>query len=294
VTPLDDSAFPLLFQSADKSSLAGQRKYLRRMRFELTALVVAAAFGAFAWKTGNVDVAGIVAAVAFAAALVAEIMLVKERPDRSWYTGRAIAESAKTLAWRYMMGASPFGVAELSPAQADIDVLERFADLTREASSIKLSIPDSGETEQITDAMRAKRALPLADRRAIYLEQRIKDQVNWYARKATWNDKRASFWSFVLSAGTLIGFVCGVLKATGIVNVDLLGVVAAIVAAIAAWTQTKQHQNLASAYSVAAQELSIIAGRAKHITEEEDWARFVADAEEAVSREHTMWTASHN
>jgi hypothetical protein len=37
---------------------------------------------------------------------------------------------------------------------------------------------------------------------------------------------------------------------------------------------------------------TIIRDRSEHVTEQE-WATFVSDAEDAVSREHTLWLARH-
>lgn len=36
----------------------------------------------------------------FIAALLVELWLWPVRPDKAWYDGRAVAESAKTLAWK--------------------------------------------------------------------------------------------------------------------------------------------------------------------------------------------------
>ena len=49
---------------------------------------------------------------------------------------------------------------------------------------------------------------------------------------------------------------------------------------------------LATAYAVAHHELGLIASRIDEIAAEADWARFVDESEEAISREHTLWRAS--
>jgi SMODS and SLOG-associating 2TM effector domain 1 len=43
---------------------------------------------------------------------------------------------------------------------------------------------------------------------------------------------------------------------------------------------------------VASQELSAISGQVDWSASERDWAHFVDQAEEAISREHTLWRAS--
>ena len=72
---------------------------------------------------------------------------------------------------------------------------------------------------------------------------------------------------------------------------DFAGIIAAMVASGAAWLALKQYSQLTSAYRVAAGELAIQADVLNTVNEAE-WPQAVADAEEAISREHTMWLAS--
>jgi hypothetical protein len=78
----------------------------------------------------------------------------------------------------------------------------------------------------------------------------------------------------------------------GAVRADLLGIVAAAIAVVAAWMQTKQHETLGRAYSVTAQELAAVRTDWEADRNEDEWAAFVDEAEEAISREHTLWRAS--
>src|SRR5690606_15189811 len=43
------------------------------------------------------------------------IFIGYQKPDRIWYNARAVAESVKTLTWRYMMRAEPFQATEETP-----------------------------------------------------------------------------------------------------------------------------------------------------------------------------------
>lgn len=284
--------FPALYRAADSNSLNGQRRYLRTTRLQLGSLVAAALFGIFGWRVGRTDLAAVLAAVAFASAMVSEVYLLKERPDRQWYTGRAVAESTKTLTWRYMVGGAPLRVDASDSTSADALLLERFAQIEADVRGLWL-IPDGGTPEQITPVMARVRELPLDERRVFYLEHRIKDQLDWYGRKARWNARVAVRWSVTLAVLELLGLAAGIARAAGMVDVDLMGFAAALAAAGTAWVQAKQHQNLATAYAVTGHELSAIAVRVPPAPSEESWAGFVADAEEAISREHTLWRASH-
>jgi hypothetical protein len=281
--------FGSLYQSADESSLIGQRRFLLATRIRLGGVVAAAVGGAFAAEAGPVDIFGLIALVAFLAALAAEVYVVTEHPDRVWYEGRAAAESTKSLAWRYMVGGEPFPVAQATAA-VDTLYLERMYDVLHDLASLDL-IAAAG-AQHITNEMRRVRALPLDDRQALYRTDRLEDQQRWYADKSKWNGKRSFAWSVTAIALEFAGVVGAALKAFNLTHFDLLGVLAATAGAVTAWSQAKQHQTLHRAYFVASQELAAILSQITAPITEESWTQFMQKAEEAISREHTLWRAS--
>ena len=281
--------FPALFRSADRESQRAQRSYLSSLRVRLGSLVVAAFGGALTLTTaGGFQVGGGLAFLAFACALGAELFLATTSPLTTWYEGRAAAESAKTLAWRYMVRAEPFEVD-------DVDVDKQFHaqtySLLQDLRSISLGTEEPA-AQQITDKMRHVRALDFNERRQVYLADRIADQQRWYSEKARWNDRRARGWVLVSIVLEIAGLIGGALKAFGWINFDLLGFLAAAAGGVLAWIEAKQHRNLATAYGIASQELASLASELPTLNGEERWAAFVAQAEEAISREHTLWRAS--
>src|SRR5688572_30689755 len=101
--------FPEAYVSTDAASLEGQRHFIRSTRIQLLLLVVASSAGVFSWSVmGSWDAAALLAGLAFTAAAVLRIRLIRERPHRVWYDGRAAAESIKTLAWKYAVAGDPF------------------------------------------------------------------------------------------------------------------------------------------------------------------------------------------
>jgi SMODS and SLOG-associating 2TM effector domain 3/SMODS and SLOG-associating 2TM effector domain 1 len=289
---IDESDFPALYHAADRNSLDGQRRFLTATQLRLVMLIVAAVFGLITWRGGRADLAAVVAGAAFAVALLAELYLLRRRPDRLWYDGRAAAESAKTLTWRYLVGGNPFGLTEVSEEEAERLLLHRFRQVAAELRGAHL-VPVSDADDQIGPALRRVRSLPLEERRALYRRGRIDAQRAWYRTKARWNERRATQWSLILTGLEALGLGGAILKATGVFGFDLLGLASALVGAGAAWVQTKQHQTLASAYEVASQELAVIGAHGDWASDEPAWAHFVDQAEEAISREHTTWRASH-
>lgn len=209
------------------------------------------------------------------------------RHDRLWYEARAAAESTKTLAWRYAVGGEPFRVDLTNQEEADRLFVERLGKLREPLREFPL-VPSTSRTEQITSAMRELRSRPLPERRAAY-EERIRDQFRWYARNAAWNDRRGHFWTLAMLFFELTGAILAVLVGTGVVTFNLAGFSATIVGAAVAWSNTKQHHGLATAYSITARELNELRTLSPNLASEETWASYVEEGEQAISREHTLW-----
>lgn len=280
---------PETFRAADRGSVSAQERFLRSIRLELISLGVAAAAGAYSWHwRGSTDIAGVIAAASFALAGVVRTAIHRGKLERAWYDGRAVAESAKTMAWCYAMGGRPFPLGADAPA--DSEFVRRLGELPTGLNDLEL-VPTTDGGPQISDAMRTLRRSPLEERKSVYLAGRIRDQQSWYARKARWNKQRANRWNAALVTVEAGGAVGAALKAATDIPVDLLPAAAAIVAGAAAYLQTKQHDSLASAYSVASLELANVAELLPGVIDEAEWASFVDQAETSISREHSMWRA---
>lgn len=283
-------AFPALYRAADHKAITSQSRYLLFLRFRLGLLVLAAGFAVPATSVHNKGLA-IASAVAFAIAGVVEGYLLKTHPEHVWYQARAAAESMKTLAWRYMVGGSPLGVASDDP---DGLMIKRLQEIVHDMKDVALVAPNSSHT-QITSQMRGFRSQELSARQALYMEERIQNQITWYSTKSQDATKRSNFWSIGLMVCEAVAAVAGALRAGGATQINLAGVAAAVTAGVIAWIQARDYSNLGAAYSVAANELSIIHIRGEAALESEDeWSEYVAECEEAISREHTLWRASHS
>lgn len=289
---LEDADLPELFRSADRASREGQAAYLRSTAIQLSLLTIASGAVLFSFPLGDGDVDGaqLISVVAFIAAAIQRTYVLTTKPDTSWFEGRAAAESAKTLAWKFAVGGDPF------PRSMDLLEGERayrmsLAEVTEPLTHIP-PIPGEEDIEQITDAMRALRKETLKARKQAYLEGRIKDQQAWYGARARWNAKRSRFWSFVSVAFEMLGAVTALFAALGYLEFDISSLSATIVAIAFGWMETKQHDALASAYAIAARELADIRSLIDEPNTEAEWASWVSDAEGAISREHTLWRSS--
>lgn len=291
---LAENDLPALYQSANQSSVEAQEKFLRWSKTGLIMVVLAAAAGALigVFRQFTFEPMGLAAAIFFSIALFIRMHLLSDQPERRWYGGRAAAESAKTLAWRYAAGGVPFQI-DRNPDDVDEMFCQRLEEILTDLDAASLA-PPSGETRQITQRMRSLRAGSLEERKQAYSVGRIEDQIQWYARKAQWNRSRARSWNYALLGIEFVGLggALVIMVSPSNFQLDMLGLFGALAAAGASWLQTKQHANLAEAYAVAAHELSAINERIPLQRTEEDWARFVNEAEDAISREHVTWRAS--
>lgn len=282
-----DSDLPGVHGAANNASDRGQKLYLSLSRTRFIALLVAAIAGALGIYRGSFDFFGLVIMMSFVVAAVAEAALIYFQPERNWYSGRAIAESTKTLAWRFSVQGEPFG-PHLSEEDAEQRLGQRIRDVLKKGQD---RIDIDPESDVVTDTMRNLRRAGFETRRASYLAYRTQDQRKWYSDNAQRNARRATFWRWALLVGEVSAVVIAVLAFGRGFSFDFAGMVAALVAAGAAWLAIKQHSQLASAYRVAAGELALQANTLRSI-DDQRWPQAVADAEEAISREHTMWLAS--
>ncbi len=283
---------PQLFQAADRASLDAQHSYVSGTRRRLLLLVLAAGFGLLSWRVGegNIDLFAIASFACFIGALVVEGSLWKSRPDKTWYDARAVAESAKTLAWKFAVCAEPFPWA-LPLADAQLRVLEKLDVVRAQYRSLELA---PVEAEAVSNWMRDQRGESWSDRRDVYLEQRLRDQRGWYAAKAKYNKTRSNQWRGVLVLFEFLGALCALGEAFRDEFSTLTPFAAAVVGSVVAWVETKQHDFNARAYAAAVADLSKAETKLKLLTDEDAWALEVNDAEDAISREHTLWLASRS
>jgi hypothetical protein len=215
------------------------------------------------------------------------IRLTITNPRRSWYDTRAAAESVKSLAWQYAVGGGDF-VSTIPEIDARQQLLRAVAEVRNRLNKQPLPLPGANE---VTQAMESLRAAPLNVRRRTYEACRIRDQEDFYVTKAAQNEKARKWWGMASICAQFAGAAIALLKTLAVVEIDLVGVAATVAVAVAAWLRTKAFDELAEAYAVTAHDVKDIRARVDDAQDEDEWATFVANAEQGFSREHTIWLA---
>lgn len=287
-----DADLPALFGSADAAAITGQRTFLGQTRFQLGMLLLGAAAGV-AVQIFDVAELAYVGVAAYIVLVITRVNLKLTSMDRVWYENRLIAESVRSLAWRYAVGGAPFSLEpppgeEGEPADPDDVLRERIAGLLSDVSHVPLPDPTKG-TEQITPQMRQLRAAPIEVRRKVYDDHRVTAQLIWYADKAKVNARKQARIDtvFVIASGAAVFF--GLLQALGTIDVNLLGLAGMLAAVVTTWAATNKFSEQAGGYSMAAHQLTLARTIVDHQQSEYEWSVFVNDAEDAIGREHTSW-----
>lgn len=290
-TAIQRADYPALYQLADASSLTGQRWYKRLTGLELVLVLTGAGFGSLS-VIGGVDwrASAAVSAASFLGAGAAKLLARIRGYEADWFNGRAVAETIKSLTWRYITRAPPFE----HDGTADAQLIEHVGQTARMRPLLR---PRAGalpaEATQITGTMRSARRLPWAELRDLYVVARIGEQGEWYRQRAIADERARDQWFFVTLASQGIAILLAIASifAPELARLNLLGLAAAIAAAATAWSQVGRHDEQSRAYALASQELLLIAGLAPAVADEPGLGRLVATAESAISREHTLWVA---
>jgi len=292
---LENKDLPGLYIAADKLAIDSQKNYYLCLKLYLSLLIVAAAvsFGAGAIddKVAKIIGAG-ASAFFFLFTLGILIGLRMQKPDDTWYNGRAVAESAKTRAWRWMMCAEPYGSSE----KDDSGVSNRFIDDLKMILDQNLILAAKLSADDVTkppisDVMKRVRSLPVEERSEIYRSERCEDQLKFYSSKEAFNRSRAKLWFWISVCLHAAAIVMMLIR---IVNTELtlpVEVISTAAGGVLTWLQAKKHNELASSYSLTAYEISTIFEKNTTISVAKDLSDFVLSSEAAFSREHTQWAA---
>ncbi len=279
----DNTDYPALYKSASIASKNAQRNYYFGIAFILLSLLLASIFSLF---SGSCKIFAILSTCSLSLAPLVSLFLIVKRFDKTWYTARSIAETIKTITWRYMTRAQPYN-------KDDANDLFRTSlrKILRENKECCKHFPPA-QTDQITEYMSTVRSSSLSNRRALYLNERIENQREWYKGNVNYNKKRATIWVILMVVFQIGAIIFSVLKIYH-QNWDYLPteIFAAAAASVLAWIQAKRFQELSTSYAITTHDISIVKSEYSEIISEQQFSDFVGDAESAFSREHTQWRA---
>ena len=281
--------YPALYRAADCASVEAQRQYLGIVRTYSYLLVAGAGLSVYGISSRE---AAACAALLFLASIFLSILMVVRNHEGTWYRARAIAESAKTSTWRFIMRAEPYNdspsVVEVKKHLRNMlsNILKEHKDLAHELGG------EIAGGEQITQEMCDIRAKPLTERINFYRSERVDEQRRWYAVRSGQNARSSSRWFAALigfQAAALIHIILRIVFTNWTFWPTEVFVVAA--SGALTWIQVKRFREISASYGLAAHEIGILRGDLEVVRSEDQFGEFVRDAENAFSREHTQWVA---
>ncbi len=307
VALITEIEMPAVARAASKRSRQAKVNSERGVGAGLLLLMVAALAGLFVWEREQVDVAGLVALIAFLGAVAARIYRLSERPDKIWSQSRVLAEDAKSLAWRYAVGGLPYGLDAPSVASAgapspaltaEADLQRRLDGFLEKARTQELHLPPpGGDEDQITASMQQLRQQPPEVRQGAYIEGRIGDQEVYYRERSSGFEQFASLWNAALFVVEGLGVLAALAKVLSLFHIDALGLAGTVVAAGMSWVQLHRYAALAESYSAMAHKLRGYRGvamRSGAQWSEAQWASFVDEVETLLEKEHLEWSDLFN
>lgn len=283
---MQSSDYPSIYCSADELSLLSQKRFFLALTAHLVLLIFAAILSL-------VNISGsliaILQLVTLLLVLFCSIYLFSLRPDRLWYAGRAVAESIKTITWRYISRAEPFQGDDINARTHFSKSLKAIVDQNGE---IFRAVTTRLDTPQITQVMETMRSQPLEKRWNIYMQDRVSEQLAWYAKKASFNKGMSKKFFKTLIFINSIAVLCAIFRIIfseqSFWPTDIF---VATSASLLGWMQAKRYSELSASYALAAHEINFIKEQSAMPNNDQDFSLFVGDTENAFSREHTQWAA---
>jgi hypothetical protein len=272
---------PSLFRQASDRAARARMTFLRWNQVNLLVLILAAGISAFRSRLSG---STLLVACLLSTGAILTLRLRNSRMERRWYRSRAVAESAKTLAWRFMMCAAPYDYS-LLPEEA----ARRLESTLRDIASYEGDVPPS-DPHQATQRMHQVRRWSMSERQSLYLRVRLNDQLHWYSFSADRNTRQGHLATNLAASTQVIAAILALVAIWRTIP-DLVGVFAVLSAGTLAWMQLRRYEDLSEAYQTAAKELRRLAAEASRCLTDSDLSQFVVDVESSVSREYTLWIA---
>ena len=222
-------------------------------------------------------------------ALILMILQYRYNYMEGWQKSRYLAESTLSQAWLALLNIDEYnthyGVA-LSIFHKRIKEMRNEIDLSKFYSLIDTIENDKDEPAWIKNNFEKK----INEKKKYYIENRLRDQINWYNKKVRLNSKKSSNCYTTGLITMSIGAVLTIMILSDLIpNLSYLGLFTTIAASLFSWKQTNRFDELKTTYSVTVEELKDFEKQLLNVSEEKEIKNIISDIEMAISREHKLW-----
>lgn len=277
---------------ADAARSAQQAHFwLLRIQLSLAAIAAAVAATMAVPESPLPMLEGFSVIVAFfAIGIVVQLVATRQQFERRWYVFRAVRESQKSLIWQFAVGLGEFTTSTPGGLSSYIKRMKEAED--EFALKPPTANPRPDEEERFVLTIQQMRAEGWETRRSVFLRERVDDQISWYGSRVKENKRSANALDAMVVILQISGIVLSVVLLERHFNgSSLLALTVCVLASLVAWGQAKQYSSLIGPYSNAQRELMSIRQLINVASSESEFVRSGSEAEEAISREHSLWCA---
>ncbi len=289
---METSDYPSLYAASDSASRRAKNRYYRLLGAQLLVFTVITLSAMLSSGGGDREkFFSSVSAFLLGVSLLLSWINKAQHYDRIWYECRAIAETVKTLTWRYMMQAVPFG-PDLETSAAKKKFLVELKEIRKIYSGGGATLAEFGPSPTIfSHAMDDARAASWQDRKVKYLEERVEPEREWYARNARASSLGSEKWLWLIIILQIIAFFFAVVQPSAhLTFLRPVPLLITLASSVTAWNQAKRSDEVARSYLSAAQVLAEFQGvAALEIADSASFESFVGDVEQSLSHERSTW-----
>jgi hypothetical protein len=288
---MEPKLFPILFTIADEKSNSSQKKFINVNLSILVLLILSSLSSIYTAEIAAPTSLIIFCTSCLILSTLLNLFILFFKPEKSWYEGRAIAESVKTLTWKLITGTTPFHLS-LSDKEFQSIFSENLKKIIGQKKDFFVLIGKKYPNENmISPEMIEIRESSFQERKRIYLEDRIQNQIDWYSKSSKKNSKNKNVTFGFMIGFQILGILFFILELHGLVKLSFTSISITLTSILLTWLQLKRFQELTESYAITAMELKFIKDKSKFITNDAELAKYVDDSETAISREHTLWLA---
>ena len=285
---MEQKFYPLLFKIADTKSKKSQNIFIRLNIFILLLLILSSVSSIYTTVPKNITTFSTICLIL---STLFNIYILFFRPEKSWYEGRAIAESVKTLTWKFITNTKPFKIS-LQQEKAEQIFNENLKKIIGQRRDFYILIGQNyPDGNMISDEMISIRNCSFEERKKKYVEDRIQDQINWYSYKTKQNALNKNIALGLIICFQILAIFFFIFEKNLFINYSFTSILITMTSVFMTWLQLKRFQELTDAYGITATELKFIKEKSKFILDDNQLEKYVDDTETAISREHTLWLA---
>jgi hypothetical protein len=299
---------PSTFRLCDQNAAQAQHYHLRLVMIYILIGLMCASLFQMAFSLTPIRAAKIsfLAIVGFAVIImiVARRWLNNRKWEQTWCRSRAAAEDIRSRSWYYMMGINLTNLAQ-PDSRPERETRRAFEEAVRTITKNRLEASRlSGDEPEITDDMDQVRCLSISQKISFYLNCRVKDQINWYQKKARTFDHR-NRWCKIGSTACEYGALTVALalafhyyyisvhpSANNLPLTVILSPLLAGAASILAWKQYKRYPELSRMYNQQVKRLNVLEKELTECEQQTDFkvfAHLVKECEDLLTQENQVW-----